>query len=367
MESIGNINKISSKWGQILQASNLLVINYAMDEKSQVFSHQIELVNQLSAKFDQITVLTAQVGVCNTEKNVKVISFEWTEGKRVSSLVRFLKIFIKTIRSEKFTVLFSHMTSVQSAFISPITRIIKLKHYLWFAHTSNGIFLKVSRLLSDGIITSTPGSCPLKGSKVYPIGQSINSKKFRKKNSNTQSIKNLVHIGRFDPSKNIKEIVYEVKKLRTNFSELKLEIIGSSSSDRFEDYELNVKKEFNSEVQLGWLKFTPHIPRSSLPEILQTNDCFIHSFQGSLDKTIVEATFSGLPVITINNEYRKIFGSWDLIDRGVNNSLKDEAQLLLKLDGDKRQSEVDRRYEVALEQHELTGWIDRLVSIFKSC
>jgi glycosyltransferase involved in cell wall biosynthesis len=337
-----------------------------MDEKSQVFSHQIELVNQLSVKFDQITVLTARVGVCNTEKNVKVISFQWVEGKRVSSLLRFLKIFIKTIRSEKFTVLFSHMTSVQSAFISPITRIIRLKHFLWFAHTSNGIFLKVSRLLSDGIITSTPGSCPLTGNKIYPIGQSINSQKFKKKNSNTQPVKNLVHIGRFDPSKNIKEIVYEVKKLRSNFPDLKLEVIGSPSSDRFKDYELNVKAQFDSAVQLGWLKFTPHIPRSSLPEILQTYDCFIHSFQGSLDKTIVEATFSGLPVITINNEYRKIFGSWDLIDAGIDNSLKDQAQLLLNLDGSKRQNEVDRRYEVAIGQHELTGWIDRLVSILKS-
>ena len=363
MESIGNLNKIGSKWGQNLQASNLLVINYAMDEKSQVFSHQIELVNQLSAKFDQITVLTARIGVCNTEKNVKVISFDWVEGKRVSSLLRFLKIFIKTIRSEKFTVLFSHMTSVQSAFISPITRIIRLRHYLWFAHTSNGIFLKVSRLLSNGIITSTPGSCPLKGSKVYPIGQSINSKKFRKKNSNTQSIKNLVHIGRFDPSKNIKEIVYEVKKLRSNFPDLKLEVIGSPSSDRYKGYESNVKEKFNSEVQLGWLKFTPHIPRSSLPEILQTYDCFIHSFQGSLDKTIIEATFSGLPVVTINREYRKIFGNWNLNDSGMNDSLQDEAQLLLTLDSSKRQSEVNRRYEVALEQHELTGWVERLFGI----
>ena len=366
MESIGNLNKISSKWGQNLQASNLLVINYAMDEKSQVFSHQIELVNQLSSKFDQITVLTAQVGVCNTEKNVKIVSFDWVEGKRVSSLLRFLKIFVKTIRSEKFTVLFSHMTSVQSAFVSPITRIIKLKHYLWYAHTSNGILLKVSRLFSDGIITSTPGSCPLKGSKVYPIGQSINSHKFIKKNSNTQPIKNLVHIGRFDPSKNIREIIYEVKKLRSSYADLKLDIIGSPSSDRYKDYESSIKVEFNSEVQLGWLKFIPHVPRSSLPQILQTYDCFIHAFQGSLDKAIVEATFSGLPIITINNEYRKIFGGWDLIYTGISNSLKEEAQLLLKLDGDKRQSEVNRRYEVAVEQHELTSWIDRLVSILRS-
>ena len=258
------------------------------------------------------------------------------------------------------------MTSVQSAFISPITRVIKLKHYLWFAHTSNGIFLKISRLLTDGIITSTPGSCPLKGSKVYPIGQSINSQKFKKKSSNTQPVKNLLHIGRFDPSKNINEIIYEVKKLRSNFPDLKLEVFGSPSSDRFKDYESNIKAKFDSEVQLGWLKFTPHISRSSLPEILQTYDCFIHSFQGSLDKTIVEATFSGLPVITINNEYRNIFGSWNLTNKGMNNSLKDEAQLLLNLDGNKRQSEVDRRYKVVIQQHELTSWIDRLVSILKS-
>ncbi len=65
---------------------------------------------------------------------------------------------------------------------------------------------------------------------------------------------------------------------------------------------------------------------------LQTYDCFIHSFQGSLDKTIVEATFLGLPVITINNEYRNIFGSWNLTNKGMNNSLKDEAQLLLNLE-----------------------------------
>jgi hypothetical protein len=100
-----------------------------------------------------------------------------------------------------------------------------------------------------------------------------------------------------------------------------------------------------------------------LPEILQTYDCFIHSFQGSLDKSIVEATFSGLPVITVNNEYREIFGSWNLVDSGMNNSLKDEAQLLLALNGENRQIEIDRRFKVAYVEHELNGWVERLFSI----
>ena len=48
--------------------------------------------------------------------------------------------------------------------------------------------------------------------------------------------------------------MYEVKKLRIDFLDLKLEVIGSPSSDRYKDYELNIKAEFNSELQLGWLK-----------------------------------------------------------------------------------------------------------------
>ena len=151
--------------------------------------------------------------------------------------------------------------------------------------------------------------------------------------------------------------------MRSSYPDLRLEVIGSPSSNRLKDYEINVKTKFNSEVKSGWLKFTPNIPRSSLPDVLQLYDCFIHSFQGSLDKTLVEATFSGLPVITINNEYRKIFGSWDLGVSAGSNSLENEAQQLFRLDGCKRQREVERRYGIALEQHELNGWIERLVAI----
>jgi len=34
--------------GLILSQTHLLIINYSMDEKSQIFSHQVDLVNQLA-------------------------------------------------------------------------------------------------------------------------------------------------------------------------------------------------------------------------------------------------------------------------------------------------------------------------------
>ena len=40
------------------------MINYAMDEKFRVFSHQIYLVDKFVSHFGSVNVLTGQEGVC---------------------------------------------------------------------------------------------------------------------------------------------------------------------------------------------------------------------------------------------------------------------------------------------------------------
>ena len=349
-----------------MNSTNLLVINYAMDEKHQVFSHQIDLVNKLASQFDSVTVLTGHVGVCRVSENVQVINFKWVAGKRVSSLLRFLRIFLRIVIKNKYSVLFSHMTSTHSAFVSPITKLLRLKHYLWYAHTSNGVYLRVSKLLTNGIITSTPGSCPLEGEKIYPIGQSIDKNKFQKHQQTHYPIKNLIHTGRLDPSKNIDLIIEGVESLRKNYSELTLEIVGSPSSDLYKEYSQDLISKFSVAPYNSWLKFTPYIPREDLPKLLRDKDGFVHSFQGSLDKTLVEATFSGLPVVTINREYLTIFGSWGSSHNYDDLTLESEALVLFKMSEDEIKREVDRRYALAVAQHEVTGWVDRLVKILKS-
>jgi hypothetical protein len=44
--------------------------------------------------------------------------------------------------------------------------------------------------------------------------------------------------------------------------------------------------------------------------ILNSHDVFVHAYEGSLDKALIEATLAGIPVITANREYIRIFGSW---------------------------------------------------------
>jgi hypothetical protein len=68
-------------------------------------------------------------------------------------------------------------------------------------------------------------------------------------------------------------------------------------------------------------------------------------------------------VITINNEYLKIFGFWHQRNQPESDFLEKELTKLLTLSESELQAEVDRRYEIAVGNHEISGWVDRLVSV----
>lgn len=342
--------------------NHLLVINYAMDAKSQVFAHQIEVVNALASKFENITVLTGRKGIHESRNNVKVIEYKWQVGKKLTNIVQFSIQFIKVMVKFRPKIIFSHMTSVQSAIISPISKIFGIQHYLWYAHTSNNLYLKFCNLFVNKIITSTPGSCPISKNKVIAIGQSIDSNKFTPKSTQNFPIKKLVHIGRFDPSKNISEIILSVARARNAGQNLTLDIIGSPSTEEFEDQAKQLFIKFQDYIDQGWLVFTESIPREAIPQLLLNFDAFIHMFQGSLDKTIVEATFSKLPVVTINNEYLNIFGSWSYLENSERN-LDSELKNLLVINPEKIKIELTRRLEIAQKYHEISGWTGRLSNI----
>ncbi len=347
-----------------MRKSHLLILTYEMDESSQLFSHQISVVNELAAYFDKVTVITGKSGKFKVLDNVNVYSSNWQTGKRIKSIFRFLLIFFKLLFKEKFTVVFSHMTSVQAAFISPFTWIFRIKHFLWYTHTSDNFALRICSVFSNGILTATSGSCPIKGRKVYVIGHSIDSEVFRKKSNISFPIMKFVHVGRFDPSKNLKLIIDSIRNLRLQGRNFTLTTIGSPSSQEAVTYHSEVLSE--NRQNKDWLSFLPAIQRSNLPLVLSEFDCFIHAFEGSLDKAVLEATLVGLPVVTTNLEYLKIFGSWNRKNVSMESSLQNELELLLGLSKTELALELERRYEIALKDYEIKGWAQRVNKILNN-
>ena len=338
---------------------NLLVLNYVMDEAHPALAHQVSVVEGLARVFDSVTVITGTSKYQSSIQNIRVISSGWEPGENVRNVLKFTTIFIREILQGNYVSVFSHMTVIQSCLSGPILRVLRINHFLWYAHAQNSFFLRWAHVWCTGIITSTFNSCPIRGNKVYYIGQSIDEKLFTTKSHIDTPLTRLIHVGRLDPSKRINIIIESVMRIRKSSPRVTLMFLGSASTPKSQEYVNEIKKYWELEVNEGWLEFHESIPRNNLPNFLKLYDVFVHAFQGSLDKSLIEATFSNLAVATINHEYQRDFGVWS----SDSDSLESEIRSLICRSVEELTPELYRRLEIAYEKHSFSKWIQQLKTI----
>lgn len=342
---------------------DLLIVNFTMDQKNSLLSHQIDAVERLAPNFRQVVVLTANSGDYSPHGNIKIFSTSWVSGKPFRNVWKLYKNFFEIIRSENIDVIFSHMTDLQSALLLPITKILRIKHFLWYAHKHKSKYLLISNYFLDGIVTSTLGSCPIKGRKVISVGQGVDSAKFEFVDHSLNTHLRLLHVGRFDSSKRIEEIVELALELRDSNLKVSLALIGDPSNENARKYSELIIDKYKNQLDADWLNFFPSVTRAVLPEMLKKYDVFVHAYLGSLDKTLIESTLSGLPVVSTNPEYLKIFGPWREDD---SITLLSEFLALRSLSSVELSQELLRRRRICVEHHSLSNWINQITEVLYS-
>lgn len=338
---------------------HLIVINYTLNENDPLLAHQIDVVRLLSQSFSQVTVITGYRGSGELPSNVKVKDLKWNKKSTVGNALNFLYAIMPFI-IKRNVVIFSHMTDVQAALIAPIARILGVRHYLWYAHTTLSKYLKWSRVWVNGIVTSTSGSCPITGENVFPIGQGIIPESFEFNSRQANELIRAVHVGRFDPSKNIYLLAETCAKISEGGTPIIFTQIGNPTTDLAKRYVKSFELEFADEIERFEILIEPSVTRSEIASHLAKNDFFIHAYVGSLDKTLIEATLSGLPVITLNPEYQSQFGTWSGL---VNPSLLSEYMALKKLSTHEVNIELERRRIMCEREHSLENWTQKLTRI----
>lgn len=323
---------------------HLLVVNFTMDENHPALSHQREVVSKLSEFFEQVSVITGSSSNTPTAANVVLHEINWREGRPIRNASHLLYRFLKISLTNRPTAVFSHMVPIHAAITAPISRLLGIRHVLWYAHAATPISLRVAGLFVNEVLSSTAGSCNLKSRKVTFIGQGVDSTAFCFKKRDFLKLRRILYVGRLDPSKNISSIVSAVNEARTLNPDLELTLVGGPK----DSIELPV---------IEWAVIKGPVARAELPDVYTSADVFLHAFQGSLDKVLIEATLSGLPVITVNNEFKnsfEIFGKKsDSIEVQLRNLLIKNPAEIMEI--------VKRNYKTAVENHEMRGWINRLV------
>lgn len=350
---------------------NLLVYAYSVDFRSQVFSHQLPAIEKIANKFREVIIVVPNYEKTNIAeisnsftacKNITIVEFPWNQNSTFKNVFNLIKVTEHLFKVKHIDTVFYFMTESYAAILGPILKLKKVRQVLWYAHASKPLRLILLKPFIDLICSSTAGSIPLKGKKVRLIGQMIDETIFTKNNYAYRFRYRLIHVGRLDPSKQIETLIKAALELHNKFPKIELYLYGSPTNDLGKQYVSALEAKYSKEIEIGLIKIKPPVKRSQLSSLYKNMGVFVHAFQGSLDKTVVEATLSGLPVASLNQEYINEFGSWASQPK----SLAAEISSIYQLSQECLRYQVDKRRALALREHSLNQWARKIEEMLNS-
>lgn len=347
----------------------LLFISFSLNPNNRIFSHQAEIAERLSSSFSEVILLTDEGPGQTIYSNGRVYCFgvnrfQSRKLNRAISTLIFLSLAISVgLKFRSRLIVFGHMTDIYSFFLSPVTFLLKIPHFLWYAHVSNSIYLRLSHRLLTGVVTSTEDSCPVRSPKVRVIGQGINFEHFPLHiDRDYGKSRNLVYFGRLDRSKQIDYLIRLLLFVRTINSNATLTLIGNPTPDN-RNYLHKLFSQHADLIQNGSLIVLPAKSRHDLGIALREYDLFVHAFLGSLDKTLLEAASTGIPILTLNPPFNRISAEYGMPFQSPDSTLSD---MYIKFTNEsvlQRKSNCQTLAMKVQQDHSIEVWIKKLLAI----
>ena len=338
------------------QRVELLFINFKVDSGDSVLGFAPAIIKEFSNEFSSISVLTGFYSGEKISNNVKVYSTRWVENQNLRNVFKFYYALLKLLVRDRPRICYTHQAAPQAVLAAPILKVIKMKNILWYASVSDSWAIRWANRMIDRLLTSTNRSKPFESAKYHAIGQAIQTKNIKKKILYSKSLNpKFLNVGRLDPSKEIENILSTLKSEIT-LGSFTFNHFGSSTQNSG-SYKRELELIFSEEISEGQITFNGGIQYSNLVNKYAEYDIFIHSFNGSLDKVLVEALAGGLPVVTTNLAYKEIFGSWA---KKIDASLSEELECFLELSQEQVNKILMTQMQILKSQHSLETFPKRV-------
>jgi glycosyltransferase involved in cell wall biosynthesis len=338
----------------------LLICVEAVDKNDPLMGYFTTWLNEAAKKFSKIVVLTLRAGEYDLPQNVSVYRLkEKYNSDLLSRLEIIIKLFYYSIKFRKqYDGVFSRGEPKYIILCGWLWRLMGKKTVLFFAHYKTSGLAKIANKIAHLTVTSVPEAA--NDLSAIPIGQAIDADNFQfSKSINNQSgVKNFLVFGRVSEVKRVVEIVQAFKQANTVNSTLT--IVGKALT---EEYGVKVRQEISDTPNIKWI--AENVAYENVPALYQDFDILINATPGSLDKTIVEASMSGLLVIATSGGYGRVLG--------------EDGEYLNPQDADKLSKTIERisgmspvdinmiatkvRFNV-VNMHSLAGNVNRLYNLF---
>ena len=193
-----------------------------------------------------------------------------------------------------------------------VWRLMRKPIGLWYVHKHAGLRLKVATFLVNYVFTVSPESFRLKSSKVKVLGHGIDTTLYagpRKVVDTQQERKRILMLGRISRSKRIDVGIELLKFFVDEKEEYELVIVGEPMGVRDEEYLLTLQRQVE-DLSLGDLvSFAGGVVHADTKKHYMNASLFLHTSEtGSVDKVVLEALASSLPVISTSEAFKNTPG-----------------------------------------------------------
>jgi glycosyltransferase involved in cell wall biosynthesis len=343
----------------------LLLFNLKTDADDDVLGFTTDWINALARRCERISVITMAAGRLAVAGNVEVHSVGkergWSEPRRAAE---FYRLLAAALRGGRIDACFAHMMPLFAVMAWPLLAPRRIRTVLWYAHGHVPPMLRIATRLVDRVVSSSASGFRLQTPKLRIVGQGIDTERFRPANEpRRDGSLVLLTVGRIAPVKHLEATLEAIALLPERLADgrvVRARFVGNPATGRDLAYQRRVEERAAKLGLAARVEFLPARPFAEIDRIYREADVFVNSSQtGSLDKAVLEAMASGLPVVTTNPAFAEESRCF------VKDDLAGALQSLLKKSDDERRAlglELRRTVE---REHSLERLCDRLMEELK--
>ena len=352
----------------------LVFVTQVLDRRDAVLGFVCRWIEGLAQHAESVRVIALEVGdASDLPSNVSVREL----GRRgsLSRLLRYHRLLREAFGGDGFDGLLTHMVPRYSTHAAGLARRYGVAHGLWYTHKGvDGRLRKAVRLV-QAVFTASEESMRVETPKKRVTGHGIDLRHFRVREARTPfelgtGPARLLSVGRLTPAKDPLCVLAAVDALVRQGLDVRLDWAGGALAAGDGAFGEQVQARA---LELGLeqrVRFLGDVPYGEIPEHFGAADVFLSASRtGSVDKVVLEAMASGVPVVTCNDSFPAIFACLGdrlaqslCFEAGKDGELADRTRALLGQDAEQRAELGSRLRAIVERDHEVDGLMERLVA-----
>ena len=357
---------------------NLIMITPRLTSDDPPLAFIPNRIINLASKIDRLWVVTPRSKKINFPKNVNIVEVGRDNSKRENfthALVNFHRNIQQITKHERIDGLFTFMYPEYAILAFPYAKIKRIKLIMWYAHYQINWRLILASKLVDKVLTTSYETCRIRGDKVYPIGQGIDTNTFRiypehRLHDPEQKIE-IVSVGRISPVKHLETVIDAANILvnQNGCDNLHFSFVGAPPIQEHLEYKNLLQSRVNDYRLEKSISFIGNIPHNQLPIYYQGIDFFVSSSLSGADKAVFEAMACEIPVLVSHHVFLEILKPYTdklIFEHNNAQALVNKLSNLITLPFAERNLIGKSLRAIVMNNHSLEQYSQKIIDAFNS-